>query len=366
MPSLSLGAGGARRQERAGHLEVCSERRRVGYGDAVRPASAVLADSARIVCPAVRGAVTELPTRVRSVVEYHFGWDADVAESGYGGKAVRAALALLSCQALGGDASQAIEAAACVELLHNGSLLHDDIIDADQRRRGRPAAWTQFGIPAALLAGDALFFLALRRAAAINAHGGASEVIGSFIEVIEGEYLDTLLEGRTSATVSEVEATAARKTGALIALACTLGGMVAGADRVRQQHLSAFGHHLGIAFQYVDDVLGLWGESIHTGKPCGADLRARKMSLPIAYLLSTDTAAAGAVSAAYTRAEPLSDSECVEVIAAAEAAGARSWAVASAEQHIAAALGYLDGLDAQPGPAAELEVLSRLLLNRNR
>ncbi|EFV14550.1 hypothetical protein HMPREF9336_00580 [Segniliparus rugosus ATCC BAA-974] len=199
----------------------------------VRSASAVLADSAALVFPAVCEAIAETPSHVRRVIEYHFGWDAGVAPIRYGGKAVRAALATLSCEALGGAAALAVDAAVCVELLHNASLLHDDIIDGDRQRRGRPAAWTVFGVPAAMLAGDALFFLAMGRAAAMQsgtACDSVGKVIDSFTEVIEGEYLDILLEGRSGATVSEVEAMAASKTGALIALACVLGGSAAGVD----------------------------------------------------------------------------------------------------------------------------------------
>ncbi|EFV14551.1 hypothetical protein HMPREF9336_00581 [Segniliparus rugosus ATCC BAA-974] len=129
--------------------------------------------------------------------------------------------------------------------------------------------------------------------------------------------------------------------------------------------MSAFGRHLGIAFQYVDDVLGIWGESAQTGKPRGSDVRARKLSLPIAYVLGLGTPAAETVSAAYASGELLSDRECGEVIAAVEEAGARSWAMAGAERHIAAALDCLDNLTSQPGPAAELQALAHLLLRRN-
>lgn len=333
----------------------------------VRSAQEILADSAALVFPAICDAIVELPTNIKKVVEYHFGWDDGVAAKGYNGKSARAALAILSCEALGVAASHAINAATCVELLHNASLLHDDIIDHDRQRRGRPTAWAVFGVPAALLAGDALFFLAIRRAADLTTdeHASIALVVRAVGEVIEGEYIDTLLEGRTAVPLIEVENMAAGKTGALIALACRLGGLAAGADSVQQQHLAGFGHHLGIAFQYIDDVLGLWGDSVRTGKPVGADLRTRKLSLPIAYALGTGTAAASRLSAVYRRSDPLSDAECGEALAMMEEVGARSWAIACAEKHAALSLNHLQDLDAQPGPVTELETLTRLLLDRN-
>lgn len=368
MPSLPVDIGALEARIRLGSPTSTGSHGDVGRDD-VRSAEKVLDDSARMICGAIGGAIAELPTRVRSVVEYHFGFRTGSAPRKYEGKAVRAALAILSCEALGGDASQALGTAVCVELLHNGSLLQDDVIDADEQRRGRPAAWVPFGMPAAMLAGDALFFLALRVAGTTGTGISADcveAVTNAFMYVIEGEYLDTLLEGRITATVSEVEAMAAGKTGALVALACSLGGAAAGADAGQQRQLSAFGRHLGIAFQYVDDVLGLWGDSARTGKPCGGDLRARKMSLPVAYVLASDTEAADVVSAAYKSPEALSNNDYAEIVTAIEVAGARSWALARAERHITDALAHLDSLDIQPSTRAELRALIHLLLNRNQ
>lgn len=194
----------------------------------------------------LRSAVEQLPRGVRHLAGVHFGWwdlqGAPMAPAE--GKGVRVALALLCCQAVGGAAEQAVPAAVAVELVHNASLLHDDVIDGDRLRRGRPALWTVCGVPAAILAGDALFFLAtqvLLEAGGTLAVTGLAQLNAAVQDLIDGDYADVTFQDRPSVPLADVQAMAQGKTGALIAAACSLGALAGGADDERASRLGAFG-----------------------------------------------------------------------------------------------------------------------------
>ncbi|MFD0385834.1 polyprenyl synthetase family protein [Streptomyces stramineus] len=271
----------------------------------------------------------------------------------------------------GGSRSAGVAAAVAVELVHNASLLHDDIIDGDLTRRGRPTLWARMGVPAAVLAGDALFFLAVHVLATaqppMDTSAGVAVLTASVQELIEGEYTDTLLEGEggTGASLKEVQAMAAGKTGALMAAACALGALAGGGDEPRVAHLRAFGAHLGAAFQLVDDLLSIWGDPQRTGKPAGSDLAARKRSLPIAAALGADDPAAQQLRALYACPGPLSSAEQELTARLVEQAGGRAWARHECERHTRQALERLHGARPEPGAGAELTALARLLTTRD-
>ncbi|MEE1821069.1 polyprenyl synthetase family protein [Streptomyces sp. BE20] len=250
--------------------------------DEPRDCEHILAHSAHTVRPLIRTQVNRLPQHVRHLAGLHFGWwtdDRTHLDSPADGKALRPALTLLACRAVGADPEAARPAAVAVELIHNASLLHDDIIDGDRTRRHRPALWAAKGIPAAILAGDALFFAAVQTLAqAPRAEQTIPVLLESVQLLIEGEYLDILLETGTDAGEARALAVAVGKTGELLAAACALGAIAGGADPQRAEHLRAFGRHLGIAFQCADDLLGIWGDEQVTGKPALSDLRRRKVS----------------------------------------------------------------------------------------
>ncbi|OLT33222.1 hypothetical protein BJF79_08040 [Actinomadura sp. CNU-125] len=235
---------------------------------------------------------------------YHLGWQ-DVAGhpvTADGGKGIRARLVRLACEAVGGTAEQAVPAAVAVELAHNASLVHDDVIDGDELRRGRPAVWAVFGVPAAILAGDALFFLATEVLAERPPPlGGAGVCVlaGAIQQLIEGEHSDSEAEERPGGTLLEAEERAAAKTAALTAAAGALGALAAGAEADRIEGMRAYGLHLGLAFQFIDDLLGIWGDPARTGKPVGSDLASRKKSLPVVYALASPTPAGRALAELY-------------------------------------------------------------------
>ncbi len=219
---------------------------------------------------------------MRRIALYHFGWEhADgTPAAGNAGKAIRPALVLTAAAALGGRAAReaAVRAAAAVELVHNFTLLHDDVMDRDTTRRHRPTAWTVFGDADAILAGDALQALALaaaRRGPAPGVRGrpppGSRPVSSSCARAStrtrrwSGAVPDEV-------TLDEVLAMAEAKTGALLGCACALGALYAGASAEEVEALDAFGREAGLAFQLIDDVIGIWGDPRRTGKPAGADL----------------------------------------------------------------------------------------------
>ena len=212
---------------------------------------------------------------------------------GIGGKLLRPALVCFSCEALAGEVEKALPLACALELVHNFSLVHDDIQDEDELRRGRPTAWKAFGIAQAINAGDGLLVLALRTA--LEAEDGLppetvlaahQALLAATFRMIEGQVLDLSLEGR-NAGVTEYLRMAREKTGALLGCALELGGIAAGKEALRAK-LRELGETLGLAFQIRDDILGIWGDPGITGKPVGSDLSRGKRSWPLAYALDRD------------------------------------------------------------------------------
>ncbi len=228
------------------------------------------------------------------MLEYHLGWrDAELqplAKPAPAGKKLRPALAMLVCQGISGEQEPALPAAAAVELIHNFSLVHDDIQDRSELRRHRATLWSLWGAAQGINAGDALFALAqvvlLESASPAAARMGA-ELNRTALLLAEGQYLDIELQhGRNPPTPESYESMITRKTGVLFACACRLGAMAAGASEGVEEAYARYGLELGLAFQEQDDLLGVWGASAETGKPDAADVLERKRGLPAALVLS--------------------------------------------------------------------------------
>ncbi|MGH3924256.1 MAG: polyprenyl synthetase family protein, partial [Pseudonocardiaceae bacterium] len=247
------------------------------------------------------------------------------------GKAMRPTLVLLSAQAVSdvaGVAAAAVPAAVAVELAHNFSLLHDDVMDGDVTRRHRPTAWSVFGMNAAILAGDALLTLALDTLAA-SGHPAAMDGIrmlsAAVQDLVEGQSVDLALERRAEVQLAECERMADQKTGALMRCACAVGASFGGGSPEQIRCLRGFGEHLGLAFQHVDDLLGIWGDPAVTGKPVYSDLRSRKKSLPVVSALTSGTLAGLELATLYHRDQPLSDVDLVHAAELIDIAGGRAW-----------------------------------------
>ncbi|QIZ38518.1 polyprenyl synthetase family protein [Saccharopolyspora sp. ASAGF58] len=296
------------------------------------------------VDPVLRNAVDRLDPDTRRVCEYHFGWsDADGSPGGGGGKALRPAMVLLSARSVA-TAGDPIVAAAAVELVHNFSLLHDDVMDGDTSRRHRATAWTVFGKPAALLAGDALLALSneiLLESPSRHAAAAARSLSIATRVLIAGQAADLGFECRAEVGLDECLQMAHDKTAALLACASSIGALHVGAPRETVARLHAYGTELGMAFQLVDDLLGLWGDPDVTGKPVLSDLRARKKSVPVVHALSSGTAAGDRLHRLYAQAEPLIEDQLQEAAEMVQRAGSADWTRQECERRLAAADEYL-------------------------
>lgn len=290
--------------------------------------------------------------------EYHLGWrDSDLRPtSADPGKLLRPLLALLAAQAVGGTLTHAMPLAAGIQLIHDFSLIHDDIEDNSDLRRGRVTLWTRWGLAQGLNAGDGMFVLAHLALHRMSAAGVPAErvltVLQRFDETIlticEGQYLDISFEGNLAISEADYLAMIGRKTAALIAASASLGALACGAEAATVEAFAAFGRGLGLAFQIEDDILGIWGEPEVTGKPRAADLYRRKVSLPVIRALRSPHGAA--MAPIYQQGAPTDDDvrRALELLAAAEA---RAYCVAEARQHHLAALAALDRV--RPGAAPE-------------
>jgi geranylgeranyl diphosphate synthase, type I len=316
-----------------------------------------------LVWPALRAAVDSLEPELRAVAVHHFGWDEDVAG---GGKAVRPALALASAAAAGGAPETAVDGAVAVELVHNFSLLHDDIMDRDQERHHRPTAWTVFGEARAILAGDALVNLAsqvLLQRGTPEALRATALLVDATGRMIAGQSEDMSREGRVGVRVEEVIAMHAAKTGALLSCSSSIGAVLSGADEDIVGRLGAFGMQVGIAFQAVDDQLGIWGRPELTGKPTWNDLRQRKSSLPVVAALDTQCPEADRLRELLSEAE-LSEAEIAEAAELVEACGGPRYAADEAERRLGLALRELERASIAPEAREELEGLARFIVER--
>jgi geranylgeranyl diphosphate synthase type I len=232
---------------------------------------------------------------------------------------------------VGGDPALALPLAAGIQLIHDFSLIHDDIEDNSDTRRGRTTVWKQWGLAQGLNAGDGMFVvahLALHRMAEIGVPPGVVlEVLHRFDQTIlticEGQYLDLSFEGNLAIGEDDYLAMIARKTAALIAAAAGLGAIVGGADLESARALFDFGQNLGLAFQIQDDVLGIWGDPEVTGKPRAADIYRRKLSLPIAHALRHSDQRQ-ALADIYCQSE-VSDDDAGRALQILEGAGSRGY-----------------------------------------
>lgn len=304
------------------------------------------------------------------MLRYHMGWD-DAAFNpcqAQTGKRIRPMLCLLTCKACGGDWERALPAAAAVELMHNFSLIHDDIEDGDETRRGRATVWTLWGVAQGLNAGDTLFALAQLAMLRLSDRGAPVLAVEALrclnrtcVALTGGQYLDIGFESRDDISVADYLAMIEGKTAALSACSCELGALVAAAPAAQRERMGAFGYHMGMAFQMRDDVLGIWGDPSVTGKPAGADIVRRKKSLPILHGLGQS-----AELRALLAQDTLSADDARHAKKLLEETNSREYAEQLTLEHHSQALAALEEANAR-GPAAQaLYELAQLLLDRER
>jgi geranylgeranyl diphosphate synthase, type I len=303
-----------------------------------------------------------------AMLQYHMGWlDTELAPaSAPTGKRVRPMLCLLACAAAGGDPQRALPAAAGLELLHNFSLIHDDIEDDSLTRRHRPTVWALFGLPLACNAGDAMFSLAHLAFFRLPERAVPSERALQALQVFdetcllltEGQFLDMSFETRVDVTVDEYFAMIAGKTGALLGAAPAVGALVAGAPTEIVVAYQRFGRALGRAFQLQDDVLGIWGDEGLTGKSAASDILSKKKSLPVVYALASQVT--GPEMQRRYAGPAFGGSDIPVVLDLLDRAGARSFAEKCIEDALQEARQTLASLEARLEPAAQLPLYELL------
>jgi geranylgeranyl diphosphate synthase type I len=319
---------------------------------------------------ALLDALDRLDNCIRPVAAYHLGFtglDGTPGSPSSGGKAVRPILAMLSTQAAGAPSEVGLPGAVAVELVHNFSLVHDDLMDGDRTRRHRPTVWAAWDPATAILLGDA--FLALAQEIVCdsgNPHAArASTLLAETTRhLVRGQVLDLSFERRTDVTLAECLDMCAGKTGALLTGSAAIGAVLAGAPEPVVAALSAYGTELGLAFQLVDDLLGIWGDPATTGKPVCSDLRSGKKSLPVCYAMNSGTQAGAALTDWLSSGRDTDDDGLRRAATLVEAAGGRDWALTEARSRISAAERALHTVDLAGGPRAELIDIARFVVDR--
>ncbi|MFE4053473.1 polyprenyl synthetase family protein [Streptomyces sp. YIM B13518] len=325
--------------------------------------SALLERGRTLATPVLRAAVDRLAPPMDTVAAYHFGWiDAHGRPAdGDGGKAVRPALAVLSAEVTGAAPETGVPGAVAVELVHNFSLLHDDLMDGDEQRRHRDTVWKVHGPAQAILVGDALFALAnevLLELGTVEAGRAARRLTTASRSLIDGQAQDISYEHRDRVSVEECLEMEGNKTGALLACASSIGAVLGGADDRTADALETYGYHLGLAFQAVDDLLGVWGDPEATGKQTWSDLRQRKKSLPVVAALAAGGPASerlGEILAADAKSSDFanfSEEEFAARAALIEEAGGRDWTAEEARRQHTIAIEALHAVD-MPDPVRE-------------
>ena len=300
---------------------------------------AVEAELRRAVAPAGSQNLQGL----QDMLTYHMGLEGEGAGPEAAGKRIRPLLVLLSASAFGEDWERALPAAASVELIHNFSLIHDDIEDNSPTRRGRPTLWKKWGIAQAVNAGDALFTLAhlalLRLEETVSppvALQAARLLQDTCLQLTQGQYLDLSYETRRDLKLEDYWPMVNGKTGALLSASARLGAVVARATGAQAEKLGEFGRALGLAFQAQDDLLGIWGDAALTGKSADSDLIAGKKSLPVLFGLAQN----GPFNRRWLQG-PVHEDEVQALAVQLEAEGARAYTQGEVERLTGEALGAL-------------------------
>ncbi len=303
------------------------------------------------------------------MISYHLGWvDDDFSPTeGGSGKRLRPLLCLLSCEASGGDWHQALPAAAAIEFIHNFSLIHDDIEDNSVQRRHRPTLWSLWGQAQAINAGDGLFAISRLALQRLAQRGVAPDkIVRAFrlvdetcLDLTEGQYLDLAFEAEDSVTVEMYMEMIGKKTAVLMGCATQLGAVLATDDESIIEAYGSFGCQLGLLFQIVDDILGIWGVGETTGKAVGEDIANKKKSLPVVYALQKSRS----IREMY-RAEQMDHARQLAVMEVLEEVSARQYAQELAARHTDLALASLEGVRTENSAQASLKEIATYLLQR--
>lgn len=307
------------------------------------------------------------------MLTYHMGWAGEGAGTQATGKRIRPLITLLSVASINNNGSDvnwlhAVSLAAAIELVHNFSLVHDDIQDNSELRRGRKTTWVKWGAPMAINVGDALFVIANQSALSLKEHYPAEMVVRASslmndccLELTQGQFLDMSYEERADLTMEDYWPMIGGKTSALLSVCTQIGAFLGYAQEDKVELYRLFGYNLGLAFQVQDDILGIWGNEALTGKSAASDLVEGKNSLPVLFALEKN----GEFAQRWNQG-PITADEVGVVSTLLEDEGGKAYAEKMSEELTQKALGYLQMADPQGEAGEAILGLANMLLKRNQ
>ncbi len=274
-----------------------------------------------------------------TMMRYHLGWTDKQGQPQQtsGGKLSRPVLCLLACEAVGGDWHTALPAAAAIELIHNFSLIHDDIEDKSRQRHHQLAVWKLWGETQGINAGDAMYALAQLALLRLEERGVPSERLilisrelnQASLQLCEGQYLDIDYENQPNISIEDYLAMISKKTAPLFECSLYSGALLGTDNQAQISHLRSFGKNLGMAYQIQDDLLGIWGKEETTGKTSYSDIKGKKKTLPVLYALQQERESLLHI---YYKAQ-FAAKDVVQIIRILDRSGARSYAEERREQY---------------------------------
>lgn len=308
------------------------------------------------------------------MMRYHLGMidESGVPVDANTGKMLRPTLCLNSCRAVGGDWQRALPAAAVLELIHNFSLVHDDIEDQSEYRRHRRTVWNIWGQAQAINVGDGMYALSRLGLLRLEGNGYSSNKIlniidlfdKSCVELCEGQYLDMCFEKRFDVDTKEYLQMIEKKTARLISCSIKSGALLGTNDETIANELGRFGLILGMAFQIKDDELGIWGEEERTGKS-KSDITQKKKSLPIIYALETNSAEKTEIIKRVYDKEIIYQDDVTTVTDVLDAAGARDYCIKLANDYYDSAINILNNLELEKDGQSELKSIADFIIHRD-
>ena len=341
------------------------------------PISDILSKYTLAIESAIQEALQVAPPFIRGVISYHFGWvDQEFKPlKQESGKMLRPSLCLLVFEALTGGHRKALPVASAIEMIHNFTLIHDDIEDNDLERRGRPTAWAIWGKPLAINVGDFLYTLAYdcinrldpKQVEAERIFAVQRQITEACLQLTIGQDLDLRFEQTHDVSTNMYIDMVYKKTGALLEASIVSGATLGTSDRATIENYREFARNIGIAFQVRDDMLGIWGDSAMTGKSADNDLRRKKKTLPVIYTLNKSVGPRREkLQNLYLDPEPLSDAQIKFVRESLAWAEAYDYAQSMADNYIDDAFNALDMLRITNQAQSELKMIARFLVERTR
>lgn len=317
----------------------------------------------------IGGVNNALTNEYYKMLTYHMGWSGEASSINASGKRIRPLILLLCSSSGNKDYSwkNALPAAAAVELLHNFSLIHDDIQDNSEMRRNRPSVWKLWGVPQAINAGDGMYALSNLAVSALIQNNDTDSVIKvaktfnkTCLDLTRGQFMDMSYESQNNLNMKNYWPMITFKTAALISSSTEIGCLLAGGEDQDLKHYRQFGHYLGLSFQVKDDILGIWGQEELTGKSITKDLVTGKKTLPVLYGLKQQ----GLFAERWSKGN-ITIEEVPQIAKQLAKEGARKYSEDTVDQLTDMALNYLRIINPQGSAGEELFNLTNRLLKRD-